>query len=121
MEDETKQAEAPETPNPEQTETKTETAEEKDVKENKVWALLSYLGVLVIVPLLGKKDSAFTQFHAKQGLVLLIGWVISWFPIFGWAIGIIAFVMSIIGIINVLNGEKKKLPIVGDLAEKINL
>lgn len=96
-------------------------SQENDIKNNKIWALLSYFGVLVLIPLLGKKDSSFVQFHAKQGLVLLVGWVISWFPVFGWAIGLIVFVLSIIGIINVLNGEKKKLPIVGDLAEKINL
>jgi uncharacterized membrane protein len=98
-----------------------ETNAENDIRDNKVLALLSYLGILVIIPLLVKKDSPFVQFHAKQGLVLLIGWVVSWFPVFGWIIGIIVFVLSIIGIINVLNGERKNLPIVGDLAEKINL
>lgn len=99
----------------------TETAQESDIRDNKIWALLSYLGVLVLVPLLGKKESPFVQFHAKQGVVLLIGWVVSWFPVFGWAIGLIVFVLSIIGIVNVFNGEKKNLPIVGELAEKINL
>ena len=95
--------------------------EDKDTQENKVLALLSYLGVLVIIPLLLKKDSPFVQFHAKQGLVLLVGWVISWFPVLGWIVGIIVFVLSVMGIINVLDGEKKRLPIVGELAEKINL
>ncbi|HMN19710.1 MAG TPA: hypothetical protein PKA31_03930 [Candidatus Moranbacteria bacterium] len=92
-----------------------------DVSENKLWALLGYLGVLCLIPLLGRKESAFAQFHAKQGLVLLIGWVVSWFPVFGWVIGVIVLVFSIMGIINVLSGKKEKLPIVGDLAEKINL
>lgn len=94
--------------------------ENADVKENKLWALLSYLGVLVVLPLIMKKDSKFALFHAKQGLVLLAGWILSWLP-FGPIIGIIALIFSIIGIINVLNGEEKKLPIVGDLAEKINI
>lgn len=91
-----------------------------DVKDNKWWALLSYLGVLVIIPLLAKRDSEFAQFHVKQGLVLLAGWVLSWLP-FGPIIGLIAFVFSIVGIINVLSGEKKKLPLIGDLADKIKL
>jgi uncharacterized membrane protein len=94
--------------------------ENADIKENKLWALMSYLGVLVVLPLILKKDSKFTLFHVKQGLVLLVGWVLSWLP-FGPIIGIIALIFSIIGIINVLNGEEKKLPIVGDLAEKINI
>ena len=93
----------------------------KDASENKLLAVLCYLGILVLIPLLVKKDSPFIQFHAKQGIVLLIGWVVSWFPILGWLLGIGVFVLCIIGIINVLNGEMKKLPVVGDLAEKINL
>jgi uncharacterized membrane protein len=95
--------------------------EDADIKENKVWALLSYLGILCLIPLLAKKDSKFAQFHAKQGLLLVIGWVVSWFPILGWIIGIIVLVLSIIGIVNVLSGEMKKLPLIGDYAEKLNI
>lgn len=91
-----------------------------DVKDNKLWAVLSYLGALAILPLLFKKDSVFVQFHAKQGLIILAGWVLGWLP-FGFLFVIAAIVFSIMGIINVLNGEKKSLPIVGELAEKINL
>lgn len=91
-----------------------------DVKDNKLWAVLSYLGVLVVIPLLAKKESSFVQFHAKQGLVLLVGWALAWLP-FGPIIALIAFIFSIVGIVNVLNGERKNLPIVGELAEKINL
>ncbi|KKQ52076.1 MAG: hypothetical protein US70_C0011G0028 [Parcubacteria group bacterium GW2011_GWD2_38_11] len=95
-------------------------AEEKDIKDNKAWALLSYLGVLVLVPLIGKTDSSFAQFHAKQGLVILGGWVLSWLP-FGFVFAVAAIVFSVLGLINVAKGEKKKLPIIGDLAEKINI
>jgi uncharacterized membrane protein len=120
MEEDTKQAETSETPNTEPAQEKTETAEEKDVKENKLWAVLSYLGVLVIVPLIGKTDSPFAQFHAKQGLVILAGWVLAYLP-FGFIFAIAAIVFSVLGLINVAKGEKKKLPIIGDLAEKIKL
>lgn len=117
MEEETKQAEKSE---PEQNAKTAPINEEKDISDNKLWALLSYLGVLVVIPLFGKTDSPFVQFHAKQGFLLLIGWVLAWLP-FGFIIGIVAFVFSIIGLINVINGDKKKLPLVGDLAEKVNL
>lgn len=95
--------------------------DQKDVAENKWVAVLSYLGVLFLIPLLAKRDSKFAQFHAKQGLVIVIGELFAWFPVFGWVLGIILFVFSVMGIINVLSGEMKKLPVVGDLAEKINL
>ncbi|HBP01599.1 MAG TPA: hypothetical protein DD454_05320 [Candidatus Moranbacteria bacterium] len=95
--------------------------ESKDVQENKLWALLSYFGVLVLIPLLAKRDSKFVQFHAKQGLILFIGEFFIWIPVFGWILGIIILVLWIMGIISVLSGNMKPLPIVGELAAKINI
>lgn len=96
------------------------TSQQLDARDNKLWALLSYLGALVVLPLLFKKESAFVQFHAKQGIVILGGWVLGWLP-FGFVFAIAAIVFSIVGIISVLKGEKKVLPVIGELAEKINL
>lgn len=103
----------------------------KDIEENKAITFLSYLGILALVPLLAKKDSKFAQFHAKQGLVLFVGWfVIAWIggfiPFLGWfllvpAISIFGIVLSIMGLINVANGETKELPVIGEFAKKINL
>lgn len=130
MEEETKPEQEQETAQEADTETEAEAQtepetsdekdgpEESDAKNNKFWAVLSYLGVLVLLPLLLKKESPFVQFHAKQGLVLLIGWLVSWLP-FGPIIALIVVVLSILGIINVISGEKKNLPVVGELAEKI--
>lgn len=99
--------------------------EKKDVEENKAITYLSYLGILFLVPLLAKKDSPFAVFHAKQGLVLTIGWFIGG-PLYvvmglGALVHLAVFVLSIIGLINVSNGLKKDLPIVGDLAKKFNI
>ncbi len=101
----------------------------EDVEENKVIALLSYLGILVLVPLLAKKESPYAQFHAKQGLVLLITWIaigiITVVPIIGWIIGpiasIVLLIFCIIGIINALGGQAKELPLIGQFGEKFNL
>ncbi len=94
---------------------------DKDVEENKAITVLSYLGILCLVPLLLKKDSKFAKFHARQGLILTIGWVFSWLPFIGWILSVILAIFAIWGIINVLNGKYVALPIVGDLAEKINI
>ncbi len=101
----------------------------EDVQENKVIAALSYLGLLVLIPLLAKKDSPFCQFHAKQGLVLLIAWVsigiIAIIPILGWIVSIIGsivlFILFIMGLINSLGGKYKELPLIGQYGEKFNL
>jgi uncharacterized membrane protein len=100
-------------------------AENKDVEENRAITFLSYLGILFLVPLLAKKESKFAQFHAKQGLVLTIGWFIGSFTIWilglGILINLVVLVLSIIGLVNVNEGKMKSLPIVGDIAKKINI
>lgn len=79
---------------------------------------LSYLGLLFLIPMIIGNDR-FTKFHANQGLKLYIaGWIlrgigaIAW-PI--WAIGAVLKILLIItGIKNVLNGEEKPLPYIGN-------
>ena len=55
-------------------------ADDPVVQEGKLFAVISYLGILCVITLLTKKDNAFALFHAKQGLVLLIAAVFT--PIF---------------------------------------
>lgn len=97
--------------------------------DDKGMALLSYLFLLCLIPLLTKKDSNFVQFHAKQGLVLVIAWFINWIifmiPILGWIIGFLGNLLllglSIMGIVNVVQGKKEELPFIGKYGRKINL
>ena len=97
--------------------------------EKDLTAILSYLGILFLVPLLTRKDNAFAQFHAKQGMVLFISEVatimIAWIPFFGWFVGMICWiiwaVLSITGIVNVLNGKQVPLPIIGKFAQKFKI
>jgi uncharacterized membrane protein len=100
-------------------------AQDKDIEENKVLAALSYIGFLVLVPLLAKKDSPFCKFHAKQGLVMLIifivGCLIFWIPVIGWLIWIIAVVLDILALIQALQGKYWEIPVVGNWAKKLNL
>ncbi|MEA3293262.1 MAG: hypothetical protein U9P88_02280, partial [Patescibacteria group bacterium] len=47
-------------------------------ERNNTLAIISYLGIFCLVPLLLKEKNDFVKFHAKQGLVLFIGEFISW-------------------------------------------
>lgn len=93
----------------------------KDIEDNKLMGILAYLGILVLIPIFAAKESKFARFHANQGLILLICSVIisavSWIPILGWIVGavggLIVFILMIIGIINVVGGRAKELPVVG--------
>jgi fumarate reductase subunit D len=99
--------------------------EKKDIEDNKIVAALSYLNILFLIPLFLKRDSAFCQFHAKQGLVMLIifllGGAIFWIPLFGWLLWILVVVADIVALIKALQGERYEIPVVGDWAKKINL
>ena len=92
--------------------------------DRKLFALLSYLGILVVIPLLLKRDDDFVMFHAKQGLVLMIGTFLAvlLMPFFGLGslLMLFIFILSIMGIIASLQEKKTRLPLVGDIAEKIN-
>ena len=98
-----------------------------DVSKNKGLAILSYFGILFIVPLLAAKDSKFAMFHANQGLVLFITEIILAFasgiisafniPVIGslisLAVSVVSVVLAVLGIVNAAHGEEKELPIIG--------
>jgi hypothetical protein len=46
--------------------------EKKDIEENRKMAAISYLSILYLIPLFSRGKSKFAQFHARQGLILLI-------------------------------------------------
>jgi uncharacterized membrane protein len=105
-----------------------------DIEQNKVMAVLAYLGILVIVPIIAAPKSKFARFHSNQGLVLLISWIIyaivysiistivlaiSWrlafiVTIIG-LVSILLVILAIIGIINAATGKAKELPVIGKI------
>jgi uncharacterized membrane protein len=101
-----------------------------DIDQNKVFAILAYLGILFLVPLLAAPNSPFARYHTNQGIVLFItslivgpvSWILG-FPLafftFGiglalpFALGVGLLVLLILGIINAANGQCKPLPLIG--------
>ena len=106
---------------------------EKDAQDNKVMAILAY--IIFFVPLLAgaHKTSTFVKFHTNQGTVLIItavaysivtglfsgilsiinlglGSIFS--AIFSWG-SLAFFALMIVGILNVSNGKKEPLPVIG--------
>ena len=107
----------------------------EDVKQNKVFGILSYIGILVLVPIFAAKDSQYAKFHANQGPVFFIFGIalniiarvisisVSFIPLVSvmvnalvsGAVGLVCLVFMIIGIVNACSGEAKKLPIIGNI------
>jgi uncharacterized membrane protein len=98
---------------------------EKDVQDNKIFAILAYLNILFLVPLLAAKESPFARYHTNQGIILFIAGAIVWVITFilikisymlafiGSILYLALFVLVIIGIINAAQGKKKELPLIG--------
>lgn len=97
--------------------------------EENIAGLLSYLAgwITGLIFFLLEKDSKFVKFHAMQSIVTfggltVVAWIISIIPVIGWAIGgllsILGVVLWIVLMVKAYQGQKFKLPYVGDLAEK---
>ncbi len=98
----------------------------KEPQKNVLMAVLSYLGPLVIVSYLTAKEDPFVKFHIKQGLVLFVIEVAMWFLAgmmfyqFWMIMNIVnmgTLVLSIVGIVNAVQGQEKELPLVGQFSK----
>lgn len=92
---------------------------DEDIQANKGMAVLSYIGILFLIPMLARKDSEFCRFHVNQGLILFIIEVIiniaTMFISAVGILGIVTFIFMILGIINCVKGEVKPLPLIGGI------
>jgi uncharacterized membrane protein len=98
-------------------------------QNNMLMGILAYLGILIIIPYLVAKNEPFVKFHIQQGLVLVVIelglWVLGMFmwqlyPIIA-IINLGALVLSIIGIVNVIQNKQEELPLVGSFAKSFNI
>ncbi len=98
------------------------TPDQNDVQGNKVMAILAYLGILFLIPLLSAKESPFARFHTNQGLILFLFMfvcgILAVIPVLGWIIAIVGYIFWIVcvvmGIINAAGGKMKPLPLIGN-------
>jgi uncharacterized membrane protein len=83
--------------------------------------VLSYLGPLVIISYALAKNDPFVKFHVKQGLVVfaieialwIIGMIVPMFYIIISLVNLGTLILSILGIINVIQNKQEPLPVVG--------
>ena len=82
-------------------------------------AILAYLPVLTVLPLIFGMKNSYLSFHTKQGLVLHLVWLLFifsfFFPVFPWLFLIISLFLMVTGIINAATGHERKLPVIGQL------
>jgi len=98
----------------------------EDIIDGKMYAVLAYLSILCIIPLILKKRNPFVLAHGKQGLVLFIAQVgvLILSIILPWSFAPLMFVLLVFsfwGMIAVLRGDMVDLPIIADISKKIDL
>ncbi|MCX6005584.1 MAG: DUF4870 domain-containing protein [Chloroflexi bacterium] len=97
--------------------------------EENVAGLLCYVvgWITGLIFFLIEKDSKFVKFHAMQsiitfGALAIIAIILNYIPFVGWVVGgllgILGLVLWIVLMIKAYQGQKFKLPVIGDLAEK---
>lgn len=107
-----------------------------DVRQNKAMGVLSYLGILVLIPLLaGNRQSPYVRHHLNQGITLFVlsvivnalenhwVWGIHSLIHFGGEIysgvlsivGFAIFILVIMGIVSACKGGRKELPVIGKI------
>ena len=108
-------------------------ASPQDAEQGKVMSIIAYIGILCFIPILtgDHKKSPFVMFHTNQGVVLFItnislliaSWILGaifaairlWtlIPLVSTVVWIGILALIILGIINVVNGKMKPLPVIG--------
>jgi len=99
------------------------------IEEGRFFAIVGYISILCLVPLLLKKENSFASFHGKQGLVLFIfevaASILRAIPALGDLIFTLVFVacgvLSLVGIVQVLMNRYWEMPVIGEIAKKISL
>lgn len=103
--------------------------------EDRILLFFAYFGPLSIVSLLASRKE-FVKWHSKQGFIFFIVWMIFFIilmPIYkffglillGWLVQILGlltglgiFSIIVFCIVRAIEGEKFKIPFVGDLADR---
>ena len=105
-----------------------------DAGNRTLMMILAYLPPLTIIPFLVEQTDPEVRWHARHGLVLLgldIGVVVfltilGWLPIVNCVVPFVGaammlglLVLHVLAIVKAINGERLKLPMISDLADKI--
>lgn len=96
-----------------------------------VMLVLSYIGILALIPLLTEKNDREVQWHARHGLVLLVAYLVLTVGLFvaSFVVGVFGLlqiplwlgylVVIILCITNALSGKRFVIPGVSELTEKL--
>ena len=96
----------------------------ENTDQGRTVAILAYLwipGWLIALILHGRNKTEFGSFHLRQALgiwciTLLFFFILRWMA---WPVGILLLGAAIYGIVQAMNGERRVLPLVGQLFQDL--
>lgn len=96
----------------------------KDSQRN-LFAAMSYILFLFIVPMFFGKKDAFLQFHMRQGFVMFVcGTIVSfliYLPIIGLMLPAITIFVSLYAAHQAFEGKTWRIPVIASFADKVDL
>ncbi len=96
--------------------------------DEKIWGALAYIPMVALLALLVKPESAYIKLHGRQGLMLFIIFFLSLFlyvifsplgPLVAGLLQLGLFVVGVYSLYQAFIGNWWKIPVLGDIAEKI--
>ena len=98
--------------------------ENYSVKEGKTIAIISYItfiGTIIAFIMNQNKKNAFAAFHIRQAIgIILLGFAVSFVDSYinssfiDALLGMGVFVLWVMGLISAIQGEEKRIPLLGD-------
>ncbi|MGJ8745744.1 DUF4870 domain-containing protein [Polaribacter sp.] len=98
--------------------------ENQTVNEGKTMAIISYItiiGTIIAYFMNNSKKNSFVNFHIRQMIGIFLLSMVNKYLIYdllgskaGWIVGILIFILWIIGFIGAVKGEENRIPVVGD-------
>lgn len=83
-------------------------------------AAVSYVWILCLVMLVVKKNDAFVQHHARQGVILFLMSLVGFIPVVGWILWVLAVAGMVVGFIKAWQGKEYQIPYVYGWSQKIH-
>jgi fumarate reductase subunit D len=98
------------------------------VEDVRLASVMCYIPLLCFVPLLNMRDNKEIRFHARQGVILFMIEILAMLFLVDWVsrfvfkgVLILAAILSATAIYSTLQGKKFRLPIIGDIADKMKI
>lgn len=122
--------------------TRQEVVSHQPNSEDRVFAALSYVSILFLVPLILRRDSRYIYFHVRQGIALFVVEILGWIvisvlgslltvvaPFGAWVylgflstlLGWVFVIISVVGIYYAWIGVEWEMPVLGKYAKKLKV